>query len=66
MLRDKPVARMAKFTDIEDSVKWKTKKLKRPSIVIIVPNIIGLSDPNFDIMKPEVGQKIKNIKANGN
>jgi hypothetical protein len=66
MLKDKPVAKMARFTEIEDSVKWNTKKLKRPSVVIIVPNIIGLSDPNFDIMKPEVGPKIKNIKANGN
>jgi hypothetical protein len=33
---------------------------------MIDPNIIGLSDPNFDIMKPEVGPKTKNIKANGN
>ena len=66
MLRDKPVARMAKFTEIEDSVEWKTKKLKNPSVLIIVPNAIGLSDPNFDIMNPEVGPKIKNTKANGN
>lgn len=66
MLSDKPVARMAKFTEIEDSVEWKTKKLKNPSVLIIVPNIIGFSDPNFDIIKPEVGPKIKNTKANGN
>jgi hypothetical protein len=34
--------------------------------VIIVPKIIGFNEPNFEIMKPEVGPKTKKTKAKGN
>ena len=57
MLRDKPVARMTKFTEIEDSLEWKTKKPNRPSVVIIVPNIIGLG-----IQSREMGASLYWIK----
>lgn len=66
MVRDKPVPKMTKYNEIEASVKCTIKKLNRPSVVIIVPNIIGFSDPNFDIIKAEAGPNTKNIKANGN
>ena len=35
-------------------------------VIIIVPNIIGFNEPNFEIMKPEVGPKIRKTNAKGN
>ena len=57
MLRDKPVARMTKLTEIEDSLEWKIKKPNRPSVVIIVPSIIGLC-----IQSREMGASLYWIK----
>lgn len=35
-------------------------------VIIIVPNIIGFNEPNFEIMKPDVGPKIRKTNAKGN
>ena len=50
ILSDKPAARIARFADIEYSVEWKASKLEKATVVMIDPNIIGLSDPNLDII----------------
>lgn len=35
-------------------------------VIIIVPKIIGFNEPNFEIMKPEVGTEIRKTNAKGN
>jgi hypothetical protein len=37
----------------------------KPAVVIKVPKMIGLNEPNLEIMKPEVGPKINSTIANG-
>lgn len=50
IVSEKPVAKIARLVEIENSVEWKTSKPKKPTVVMIDPNMIGLSDPNFVIM----------------
>jgi len=37
-----------------------------PAVLIIVSIVIGLNDPNFEIIKPEVGPNTRSTRANGN
>jgi hypothetical protein len=49
IVSDKPAAKIARFVEIKDSVEWKASKPEKPAVVMIDPNIIGLSDPNLEV-----------------
>ena len=55
LVNDNPVDRIARFAETSISLEWNINRPRKPLAVIIVPAIIGFTDPSFDIMKPEVG-----------
>ena len=66
LVKDNPIERIARFTEINNSLEWNVNKPKKLIAVTTEPAIIGFSDPNFDIMKPEEAPKTRSTIANGN
>ena len=65
LVKESPIERIARFADIKNSLEWNVNKPKKLIAVITEPAIIGFSDPNFDIMKPEEAPKNRSTTANG-
>jgi hypothetical protein len=65
LVKDSPIERIARFADIKNSLEWNINKPMKLIAVITEPAIIGFSDPNFDIMKPEEAPKNRSTTANG-
>src|SRR4030095_2365156 len=66
LVKDNPIERIARFNEINKSLEWNINKPKKLRAVTTEPAIIGFSDPNFDIMKPEEAPKTRSTTANGN
>ena len=62
---DKPVDKTARPTEMKISVEWNKNRMKNPAAVNIAPKIIGLMEPIFEIMNPDVGPKTNKTMANG-
>ena len=58
LVRDNPVERIPRLTETNSSVEWNMNSPMKPAVVIKVPKMIGLNEPNLETMKPEVGPKI--------
>ena len=65
LVRDNPVERIPRLTETNISVEWNMSSPMKPAVVIKVPKMIGLNEPNLETMKPEVGPKINSTIANG-
>ena len=65
-VKERPVDNIAKLIATKDSVEWNKKREQKPAVLIILPAMIGLIDPNLEIIKPDVGPNINNTKAKGN
>jgi hypothetical protein len=48
--KDNPVAIMARLASIKNSVEWNIKRLKNPTVLIIVPAAVGFRLPSLDII----------------
>ena len=62
---DNPVDNTARPTEMKISVEWNKSKIENPAAVNIAPKIIGLMEPIFDMINPEVGPKTNKTMANG-
>lgn len=62
---DNPVDNTARPIEMKSSVEWNKSRIENPAAVRIVPKIIGLMEPIFDMIKPEVGPKTNKTMANG-
>jgi hypothetical protein len=66
LANDKPDDNIAKLIEIWITSEWKMNNPANPNVVSNEPNIRGLIVPNFDIINPEAGPKIKSTIENGN
>ena len=65
LVSDSPTARTARPAETQKGFEWTSQSAKKPAEVITEPAMIGLIEPNLDIIKPEVGPKISRTIANG-
>ena len=65
LVKDNPVDSTARLAETNNSVEWNISRPIKAPAVIQAPSIIGFNEPNFDIIKPEVGPNIKSTMANG-
>ena len=65
LVKDNPVDNIARFVETSNSVEWNRSKPMKAAAVMIAPNMIGFSEPNFETINPEVGPNIKSTIANG-
>lgn len=65
-VKERPADKIPKPIEINNSEEWKISIITKLEVVKIDPKIIGLKDPNFEIMIPDVGPNNNNTMANGN
>src|SRR5919106_5202040 len=58
---ESPVATMLKDVASKKSVECNASNREKPIVEITVPAIVGLTFPNLDKMKPEMGAKTRDI-----
>ncbi len=65
-ISDNPADIITKFIATIGTVEWKTERTKKPTVVVMLPAIIGLKLPILDTIKPEEGANNKNTIIKGN